>query len=75
MKDREIRWRHVNPVLRGRRLFEKYCHLNGCCEECNKKVRFWCKVKELLIKHQEKIIKKTLNRRRNNDRRNEKRPR
>ena len=39
---------------------DRYCYLESCCEECNKKVRFWCKVKDKLIKHQEKIIKKSL---------------
>ena len=63
MTDKQIRWEHVKQELPGRRIFDKYCSLNGCCEECNKKVRFWCKVKERLILHQEKIIKKVLDER------------
>lgn len=63
MRDTQIRWQHINEVQKGRRLFDTYCQLNGCCEECNRKVRFWCKVKERLIKHQEKIIKNVLDKR------------
>ena len=63
MKDKDLTWDIVNSELKGHRLFERYCWLNSCCEECNKKVRFWCKVKDRLIKHQEKIITKSLNKR------------
>ena len=63
MKDKDLTWDIVNSELEGHRLFERYCWLNSCCAECNKKVRFWCKVKDRLIKHQEKIITKSLNKR------------
>ena len=63
MKDKDLTWDIVNSELKGHRLFEHYCWLNSCCEKCNKKVRFWCKVKDRLIKHQEKIITKSLNKR------------
>ena len=62
-KDKDLTWDIVNSELKGHRLFERYCWLNSCCEEGNKKVRFWCKVKDRLIKHQEKIITKSLNKR------------
>lgn len=63
MRDNQILWKHIKLERNGRRLFYTYCGLNGCCEECNKKVKFWCKVKEHLICHQEKIIKKLLDQR------------
>lgn len=63
MKDKDLTWDIVNSELKGHRLFERYCRLNSCCENCNKKVRFWCKIKDQLIKHQEKIITKSLNKR------------
>ena len=64
MKDKDLTWDIVNSEGKGR-LFDRYCYLNSCCEECNKKVRFWCKVKDKLIKRQEKIIKKTLDNKNN----------
>lgn len=63
MKDKDLTWDIVNSELKGSRLFRRYCWFNSCCEDCNKRVRFWCRVKELLIKHQEKIITKSLNKR------------
>ena len=63
MTDKQIRWEHIKLERNGRRLFDTYCGLNGCCEECNPKIRFWCKVKERLIQHQEKILKCILDRR------------
>ena len=59
MKNEDIDWEIIKEESQGR-LFDTYCYLNSCCEECNRKVRFWCKVKDKLIKHQEKIIKKSL---------------
>ncbi len=35
-----------------------YCDLQNCCEHCNKRVRFWCKVISVIEEHQAKIIKK-----------------
>lgn len=35
-----------------------YCDLHSCCEVCNKKVRFWCKVISFIEDLQIKIIKK-----------------
>lgn len=63
MRDNQILWKHIQLERNGRRLFNTYCGLNSCCEECNKKVRFWCKIKERLVCHQEKIIKKLLDER------------
>lgn len=63
MKDKDITWDSVNSVKKGYRLFERYCCLNSCYENRNKKVRFWCKVKNRLTKHQEKIITESLNKR------------
>lgn len=67
MKDKDLTWDIVNSELIGRRLFDRYCHFNSCCEDCNSKVRFWCKVKNRVIEHQEKIIKKSLDRRKSNE--------
>lgn len=67
MKDKEIRWEHIKIERNGRSLFDTYCGLNSCCEECNKRVRFLCKLreqlKEHLTKYQEKIIKRFLDER------------
>lgn len=63
MKNKDLTWNIVNSELKGRRLFDRYCWLNSCCEDCDKRVRFWCKVKNRLTEHQEKIIKKKLDRR------------
>lgn len=63
MDDKQIRWQHIKLERKGRRLFDVYCSLNGCCECCNKKVKIWCKVKERIALHQEKIITKLLDRR------------
>lgn len=60
MRDAQIRWEHINAERNGRRLFDVYCCLNSCCEECSKKVRFLCKVIDRLTKLQEKIIRKSL---------------
>lgn len=61
MTDKQIRWEHIKQERNGRRLFDTYCWLNSCCEECNPKVRFWCRMKEIIISHQDKIISKLLN--------------
>ena len=63
MKDKDLTWNIVNSELKGYRLFQRYCHFNSCCENCNTRVRFWCKVKNRLTEHQEKIIKKLLDKR------------
>lgn len=63
MEDKQIQWEHINAARKGNRLFDSYCFLNSCCEECSKKVRFWCKVKERIAQRQEKIIKKMLDKR------------
>lgn len=62
-KDKDITWDDVNSLDRITGLFKRYCFLNSCCEHCNPKVRFWCKFKVKLTKHQEKIITKLLNKR------------
>ena len=67
MTDKDLTWDIVNSELKGYSLFDRYCWLNSCCENCNKKVRFWCKVKKLLITHQEKIIKRLLDKRSNSN--------
>ena len=61
MKDKDITWEDVNSLDRIKGLFKKYCFLNACCENCSSKVRFWCKIKVRISEHQEKIIKKLLN--------------
>ena len=63
MKDKDIKWADVNSLDGIAGLFERYCFLNGCCEDCSKKVRFWCKVKNRIRTHQVKIITKSLNKR------------
>ena len=37
---------------------DAYCQLQSCCEECDRKVRFWCKVIRKIEKLQVKIILK-----------------
>lgn len=63
MKDKDLTWEIVNSELKGHPLFTRYCHFNSCCENCNKKVRFWCKVRKRIERLQEKIITKILNKR------------
>lgn len=63
MKENEITWDIINSSYRGRGLFYKYCHLISCCEDCNKKIRFWCKVKRKIENRQIKLIKKILHKR------------
>jgi hypothetical protein len=65
MKDKDLTWEIVNSELKGHRLFIRYCHFNSCCENCSPRVRFWCKVKDYLTNHQEKIISKSLDKRGN----------
>lgn len=38
--------------------FKGYCDLHDCCEGCNKKIRFLCKIKVKIEKLQTKIINK-----------------
>lgn len=63
MKDKDIKWEDVNSLDKVSGLFTRYCFLNSCCENCNQRVRFLCKVKNRLAEHQEKIITKLLNKR------------
>lgn len=63
MKDKDLTWELVNSELVGHPLFKRYCNFVSCCEDCNSRVRLWCKVKKYLTKHQEKIISKSLNKR------------
>ncbi len=63
MKAEDLTWEIVNSELIGHPLFDRYCNFNSCCENCNPKVRFWCKVKLKIKKHQEKIITKILDKR------------
>jgi len=44
-------------------MFDKYCNLISCCDHCNKKVRFWCKIKRFIQIRQIKIIGKSLSKR------------
>ena len=61
MKAKDIKWDDVNSLDRITGLFNRYCSLNSCCENCNKKVRFWCVVKDRIRERQERIITKLLN--------------
>jgi len=63
VKDKDITWKDVKSLDRLTGLFKKYCFLNSCCENCNLKVRLWCKMKNRITEHQEKIITKLLNKR------------
>lgn len=38
-----------------------YCDLHSSCDECNKKVRFWCRVITFIEDLQTEIIKKLVN--------------
>ena len=69
MKDKDITWDIVNSEYKGKPLFDRYCWFISCCDHCNPRVRFLCKVKCKIREHQEKIITKILNKRgANNDR-------
>lgn len=46
----------VNYRIRPR--FEAFCDLVGACEECDRRVRFWCKVVCAIRNHQHKRIVK-----------------
>ena len=37
-----------------------YCDLHDCCEICNPRVRFWCKVIRCIEDWQTKIIEKSI---------------
>ena len=37
--------------------FQAYCNEHGCCDHCDKRVRFLCKVKCRIEEWQTKIIK------------------
>lgn len=39
-------------------IFKGYCDLHSSCDVCNKRVRFWCKVKGEIEKLQTRIIDK-----------------
>ena len=62
MEDKDITWEHIHQAKKGN-MFNKYCGLISCCDHCNKKVRFWCKIKCYIQIRQIKIIKKSLNKR------------
>lgn len=38
--------------------YKSYCSLMSCCEECNSKIRFWCKVIDKIRDIQKKYILK-----------------
>lgn len=63
MKDKDIKWDDIESLDKITGLFKRYCFSNSCCENCNKKVRFWCKIKDRIREHQEKIITKLLDNR------------
>jgi hypothetical protein len=48
--------RHQGHSVHGS--FKGFCDLHSCCEECNKKVKFWCKVKTKIEDIQTRIIDK-----------------
>jgi len=62
MKDKDITWEHIYQAEKGN-MFDKYCNLISCCDHCNKKVRFWCKIKRFIQIRQIKIIGKSLSKR------------
>lgn len=37
--------------------FQTYCNEHSCCDDCDRKVRFLCKVKNRIEELQSKIIK------------------
>ena len=37
-------------------VFKRYCNAHSHCDKCNKKIRYWCNIKDRITKHQEKII-------------------
>ena len=63
MKDKDIKWEDINSLDKITGLFKRYCFLNSCCENCNRRIYFWCRIKDYISKHQEKIITKFLNKR------------
>lgn len=63
MRAKDITWDHVTKEYVGLPLFQKWCNLNSCCEECDAKVRFWCRVKSKITEHQKKLIRRILNKR------------
>lgn len=63
MKDKDIKWDDIKSVDKKTGLFRRYCFLNSCCENCNKKVRFWCILKDRITDHQQKIITRLLDNR------------
>ena len=50
--------RHRRYVVYG--IKKGYCDLHDCCEVCNPKVRFWCKVIRKIEDWQIKIIEKLI---------------
>lgn len=52
---REIDEHGVTRIYGYKRAF---CSLNDCCENCDKHIRFWCKVTRKIEKIQEKRILK-----------------
>ena len=46
--------RHRNNSVYG--IKKGYCDLHDCCEICNSKIRFWCKVIRNIEDWQTKII-------------------
>lgn len=43
--------------------FDSYCNYMYCCEECNHKIRFWCKIIDKIRDIQKKHILKYVNKR------------
>lgn len=39
-------------------IFATFCDLNSSCDDCNRRVRLWCKIRNRIRKRQETIIKK-----------------
>ncbi len=46
--------RHIGFRFYGYK--KSFCELNDCCEECDKVIRFWCRVIQKIEKIQEKRI-------------------
>ena len=50
----------LEACVPGLPLRERFCSMVSCCEYCNRRVRFWCRVNSRIGEHQTKIIKKLL---------------
>ena len=67
MKDKDLTWDKVNSNFNGKPLFDRYCGYISSCDVCNPKIRFWCEIKSKIHDYQTEIIKKTLDKRSDNN--------